>query len=85
MNISKYEQRVLHALAQGGRIEYRRDERGRVAEIDCLNRDGWRLADCTPRVFARLRKRRLISSRDGQPYRITREGLAAVRAQLDNR
>ncbi len=85
MNISKYEQRVLHALAQGGRIEYRRDARGRVVEVDCLNREGWRLDDDTLGVFARLRKRRLIASADGQPYRITRAGLAAVRAQLDNR
>ena len=85
MNISKYEQRVLHALAQGGRIEYRRDDRGRVIAVDCLTRDGWRLADCTLGTFAKLRKRRLVASSSGQPYRITRDGLAAVRAQLDNR
>jgi len=85
VNISKHEQRVLHALAQGGRIEYRRDPHGRVVEADCLTRDGWRLDDCTLGVFARLRKRRLIASREGRPYRITRDGLAAVRAQLDNR
>ncbi len=85
MNISKYEQRVLHALAQGGRIDYRRDCRGRVTSVDCLTRDGWRLADCTLGTFAKLRKRRLVASTDSQPYRITREGLAAVRAQLDNR
>ena len=85
VNISKYEQRVLHALAQGGRIEHRRDARGRIAAVDCLNRDGWRLDDCTLGVFAKLRKRRLIASSDGQPYRITRAGLAAVRGQLDNR
>ncbi len=85
MNISKYEQRVLHALAQGGRIEYRRDDRGRVVAVDCLTRDGWRLDDCTLGTFAKLRKRRLVASSNGQPYRITRDGLTAVRAQLDNR
>jgi uncharacterized protein len=85
VNISKYEQRVLHALAQGGRIEYRRDAKGRVIEVDCLTREGWRLDDGTLGVFGKLRKRRLIVSHDGAPYRITREGLAAVRAQLDNR
>ncbi|QYJ07627.1 YjhX family toxin [Qipengyuania flava] len=85
MNISKYEQRVLHALAQGGRIEFLRNQNGRVEVVDCFNREGFRLADCTLPVFDRLRKRRLIRSRGGRPYRITREGLAAVRAQLDNR
>lgn len=85
MNISKYEQRTLHALAQGGRIEFRKNDKGDIVEIDCFNRDGWRLEDCTLAVFRKLRRRRLIRSRDGSPYRITREGLAAVRPQLDNR
>ena len=85
MNISKHEQRVLHVLAQGGLIRYSRDLRGKVSEVDCFNREGYRLADCSLKIFERLRKRRLIRSRGGQPYRITREGLLAVRAQLDNR
>ena len=85
VNISRYEQRVLHALAQGGRIEYIRDEKGRICVVDCFNREGYRLADCTLPVFQRLRKRRLIRSQGGKAYRITREGLLAVRAQLDNR
>lgn len=85
MNISKYEQRVLHALAQGGRIDFLRNEGGRVVRVDCYNRDGHRLLDCTLAVFSRLKRRRLIRSRGGAAYRITREGLAAVRAQLDNR
>ena len=85
MNISKYEQRVLHALAQGGSILHRFDERGRIVEIDCMNRDGWRLDDCTMAVFQKLRRKRMIGSTGGSPYRITREGLLAVRAQLDNR
>ena len=85
MNISKYEQRTLHALAQGGRIDFRKNQSGDIVEIDCFNRDGWRLADCTLAVFRKLRRRRLIRSENSGPYRITREGLAAVRPQLDNR
>lgn len=85
MNISKQEQRVLHALAQGGSIIHRFDDRGHIAEVDCMNRDGWRLADCTLSVFHKLRRRRFISSNGGAPYRISREGLRAVRSQLDNR
>lgn len=85
MNISKYEQRTLHALAQGGRIQHHKNDCGDIVAIDCLNRDGWRLDDCTLAIFRKLKRRRLIRSEDGGPYRITREGLAAVRAQLDNR
>lgn len=85
MNISKHEQRVLHVLAQGGMIRYLRDTHGKVIEVDCYNRDGFRLTDCSLSIFNRLRRRGLIRSMAGQPYRITRDGLAAVRAQLDNR
>ncbi len=85
MNISKYEQRVLHALAQGGAIRHRRDETGRIAAADCFTRDGYVLTDCTVALFRKLKRRGLIASMGGQPYRITRLGLAAVRAQLDNR
>ncbi len=86
MNISKHEQRVLHALAQGGRIVHRRDPAtGKITQVDCFTREGWRLADCRLGVFQRLKRRQLIGSEGGAPYRISRRGLAAVRAQLDNR
>jgi uncharacterized protein YjhX (UPF0386 family) len=86
VNISKYEQRVLHALAQGGRIVHRRDPAtGKIVEVDCFTREGWRLSDCRMGVFQRLRRRQLIASAGGAPYRITRHGLAAVRAQPDQR
>lgn len=86
MNISKNEQRVLHALALGGRIVHRRCERtGKIAAVDCFTRDGFVLSDCSMGVFNRLKRRRLIASQGGQPYRINRLGLAAVRSQLDQR
>jgi uncharacterized protein len=86
LNISKYEQRVLHALAQGGCIRHLRcPDSGAIIVADCFSRDGYRLADCTLALFRRLKRRGLIASRGGMPYRITRLGLAAVRGQLDNR
>lgn len=85
MNVSKYEQRVLHALAQGGHIAYEKDDKGKIVEILCVNREGWVLSDCTLAIFRKLRRRGLIASRGSRPYQITRDGLAAVRSQLDNR
>ena len=85
MNISKYEQRVLHALAQGGAIHHRRDPQGRIVEAICFTREGHVLTDGSLPVFRKLKRRGLIFSSGGQPYRISRLGLAAVRSQLDNR
>ena len=85
MNISKPQQRTLHALAQGGRIVLERNPEGDLVAVECLTREGWALRDCTPAVFRSLKRKRLIASQNGQPYRITREGLANLRSQLDNR
>lgn len=54
-------------------------------EVDCFTRERWRLSDCRMGVFQRLRRRQLIGSAGAAPYRISRLGLAAVRAQLDLR
>ena len=85
MNVSKFEQRVLHALAQGGHVRHHKDDRGDIVEVDCITRDGYRLTDCTLPLFQRLRRRRLFASSNSGPYRITRLGLDVVRAQIDNR
>jgi uncharacterized protein YjhX (UPF0386 family) len=84
MNISRNEQRVLHALAQGGMIRHLRDG-DRITVADCFTRDGHVLADFSLATFQRLRQRGFVASRGGSPYRITGTGLRAVRAQLDNR
>lgn len=85
MNISKHEQRVLHVLAQGGAIHFERAPNGKLRKVTCFNRDGHVLADCSTALVQRLKKRRLIRSSGGAPYRVTKAGIQAVRAQLDNR
>ena len=84
MYISRNEQRVLHALAQGGVIRHQR-EGDRIIFAECLTREGHALADFAVPLLNRLRRRGFIASTGGQPYRITRRGLGAVRGQLDNR
>ncbi len=83
MNISRTEQRVLHVLALGGRIDHSRSG-SKIDDILCVTRDGFILADCTREVFQRLRRKRLIASEGGGPYRISRLGRLSVRAQLNN-
>jgi uncharacterized protein YjhX (UPF0386 family) len=84
MDISRLEQRVLHLLAQGGRIEIEKENK-RIAEIICLTRDGWRYPGVDLELFRKLRRKKAVSSSDGGPYRITRRGLELVRSQVDNK
>ncbi|MBO6901952.1 MAG: YjhX family toxin [Rhizobiaceae bacterium] len=85
MDISRAEQRILHLLAQGGRIEIERNNKGRIAEVACFTRDGWLFPELDMELFRKLKRRRCISSSNGGPYRVTRRGLALVRARPDNR
>ena len=85
MNISKSEQRALHALAQGGLILIERNEMRKIVKVSCVNREGWHLAGFSVDLFKKLKKRRFIASRNRGPYRITHHGLESVKSQLDNR
>jgi len=85
MDISREEQRVLHALAQGGAIHVTKLSNGKVAAVECINRDGWLLDQCNLRIFRKLKSKGAIASSEGRPYRITRRGLELVRSEVDNR
>jgi uncharacterized protein YjhX (UPF0386 family) len=85
MDISRAEQRVLHMLARGGRIELLRDDDGQIEDIACFSREGWLFENFDPALFRKLKRKRAIASTGGGPYRITRRGLQLVRSQPDNR
>jgi len=85
MDISRDEQRVLHVLAQGGRIAAIKNVAGKIVELELFNRDGWVTSTCTLALFKKLKAKKAIASVDGRPYRVTRHGLVLVRSQLDNR
>ena len=85
MNVSRLEQRVLHLLAQGGRIEIERDDNRKIEAAHCLTRDGCRYPGFGMELFRSLKRKKAVASSGGGPYRITRHGLKLVRPQLDNR
>ena len=85
MDISRDEQRVLHALAQGGTIHAAKAPNGKIIAVECLNRDGWLMQQCTLSLFRKLKNKKAIASQDSRPYRITRRGLELVRSEVDNR
>lgn len=84
VNISKNDQRVLHVLALGGQIHYHR-ENGKIQKVTCYTRDCIVLSNCTLETFKRLKSKKLISSKKGQPYRISRLGASSVRSQMFQR
>ena len=57
MNISRSEQRTLHAMAQGGAIVLTRDPDGRLLAVQCFTREGYLLTDCNLSVWRRLKKK----------------------------
>lgn len=86
MDISRAEQRILHLLAQGGRIELTRDDDTRKIEtIRLFTREGWVYSGLDLVTFRKLKQKRAIRSTGGRPYGITERGLVLVRAEQDNR
>jgi uncharacterized protein YjhX (UPF0386 family) len=85
MDITRAEQRILHLLAQGGWIEFRRQEGAKISDVRCFTRDGWVYPGLDLVVFRKLKRLRAIASAGGRPYRISSRGLDLVRSQLDNR
>ncbi len=85
MDISRNEQRILHLLAQGGRIEIYRNDSRKIEKAQCFSRDGWLYPGFDLLLFRKLKRLKAISSKAGRPYRITERGLRLVRAEPDNR
>ena len=85
MDISRSEQRVLHLLAQGGKLAVEKNERKRIVAVACLTRDRWRYPGVDLALLRKLKRKRAVASQGGGPYRITRRGLELVRAEFDNR
>lgn len=81
MDVSRAEQRILHLLAQGGWIEFNRHNNA----LACFTREGHGYNPPYLQLFRKMKYRKLIASKQGGPYRITRLGLRIVRAQMDNR
>lgn len=84
MNISRNEQRAPHVPALGGHVLRKRGDGPKIASVTCVTREGTIPADFGLAVFRRLRQKRLIESRSGSPYRISKRGRIFVRAQDDN-
>jgi len=85
MDISRAEQRILHLLAQGGRIEITRDDNRKIEKLQLITREGWAFSGLDLMVFRKLKQKKAIKSQGGKPYRITEKGLVLVRAEQDNR
>ncbi|TNM65158.1 YjhX family toxin [Aliirhizobium smilacinae] len=85
MDISRAEQRILHLLAQGGRIEISRDDDRKIEKLQLFTREGWIYSGLDLITFRKLKQKKAIRSQGGKPYRITERGLVLVRAELNNR
>jgi len=74
MDISRTEQRILHLLAQGGRIDIERHEKRKIEAVKCFTRDGWVFPGFGLELFRKLKQKRAIKHSGGRPSRITVRG-----------
>lgn len=77
MNISKSERRALEMLSFGGTVRIEKNGK-RVISADFVNRDGWFLDGYGVSEFDQLRKKKMIASRNGAAYTITKVGVVAL-------
>lgn len=65
-------------LSMGGRILVEKNASRKTVSADFVNRDGWFLDGYGVKEFEELRRKRLIVSNSGAPYRIARAGVEAL-------
>lgn len=78
MNISKIERRALEMLSFGGRVIVEKDGRNALLDVSFVTREGWFMDGVGETEFRTLRRKKMILSRDGGDYRITRKGVEAL-------
>ncbi|MBA9019082.1 MULTISPECIES: YjhX family toxin [Aminobacter] len=78
MNISKKERKALEVLSFGGTIILEKDTRNRPLEASFVTREGWSLEGAGLAEFKVLKAKRLVVSRNGGNYTISREGVVSL-------
>lgn len=78
MNISKPERKALEMLSHGGRIVLEKDDRNHPVEVYFFTREGWILDGAGMKEFKALRTKRLIASKNGGHYAISRAGVQSL-------
>lgn len=69
---------MLDMLAMGGRIIIEKNETKHIISADFVTREGWFLDGFSLKEFNSLKSKRLILSRNGGDYRISRNGIEAL-------
>ncbi len=78
MNISRKERRALEMLSLGGTIIVEKDTRNKPLEASFVTREGWSLDGAGLAEFKVLKAKRLVVSRNGGNYTISRDGVVSL-------